>query len=194
MGFQAADAAVGVGGDRDRRAAEVRVRGSGQGVQSRRQAGGPAPRDAVVEALDHHLAADRPRSGRGRRQERRQPAGLDLGVGVGGGHEAVRRSRGQQSLARDVHPQPSRGAHAERWALDDVHAQVARGPHGALARGVGAAVEDEDDLVGVARHAALAGQRADAGADEGLLVARRHGDHRSQGGHAPPSSRRRAAS
>ena len=194
VGLQAADAAVGVGGDRDRRAAEVRVGGPGQGAQPRRQADGPAPREAVVEAVDHHLAANRLRSVRGRLQERRQPAGLDLGVGVRGGHEAVGRSRGEQPFARDVHAQPSRGAHAERWALDDMQAQVARGLQSVLARGIGAAVQDEDDLVGIARHAALSRQRGDAGADEGLLVPRRHRDDRSQRGHAPRSSRRRAAS
>ena len=166
----------------------------GSGVQSRCQAGGAAPGDAVVEALDHDLAADRPRSLRGRLQERGQPAGLDLGVGVRGGHEAVGRARGQQALARDVHAEPSRGADAERRALDDVQAQVARRQGGALAGRVGAAVEDEDDLVGVARDAALGGQRGDAGPDERLFVARRHGDDGSQPGHAWSSSRRRAAS
>ena len=57
---------------------------------------------------------------------------------------------------------PSRRAapDAERRALDDVQAQVAGRLRGALARRVGAAVEDEDDLVGVARDAALRGQRA----------------------------------
>ena len=54
---------------------------------------------------------------------------------------------------------------------------------GALARRVGAAVEDEDDLVGVARDPALRGQRADAAPDERLLVARRHGDDGAQRAH-----------
>ena len=100
----------------------------------------------------------------------------------------------QQPLAGDVHAQPPRGADAQRRALDDVQAQVAGRLDRALARRVGAAVEDEDDLVGVARDPALRGQRAHAAPDERLLVAGRDGDHGARRAHPASSRLRRAAS
>ena len=166
----------------------------GRARSRRGQPGGAASRDAVLEVLDHDLAADGPGPALGGLQQRRQPAGLDLGVGVRGGHEAVRRAGLQQPLAGDVHAQPARGADAQRRALDDVQAQVARRLHRALARRVGAAVEDEDDLIGVARDPALRGQRLHAAPDERLLVAGGDRDHGEQRAHAPSSRLRRAAS
>jgi hypothetical protein len=194
VGLEAADAAVGGGGDGDRRAAEVRVGGPRERAQPDRKPAGPAPGGRVAQALDHHLAADRAGAFARGLQERRQPAGLDFRVGVGGGHEAGGLAGAQKALAGQVHAQPPRGPDAERRALDDTQAQIARGLQGALARGVATAVEDQDDLVGVARDAVLRGERAHAAPDELLLVARRHADDRPQRAHGPSSRRRRAAS
>ena len=170
------------------------MRGSRQAAHARRQPGGPPPRDADVEALDLHVAADRLRSiGRGFEQ-RGQPAWLHLGVGVGRDDQTVGRARGQETLAGDLHAKPSRGSDTEWRALDDVQAQIARRLQGALARRVGAAVEDEDDRVGVGRHLALRRDGPQAPPDAGLLIARRYGDDRSQRAHPPSSSRWRPAS
>jgi hypothetical protein len=127
-------------------------------------------------------------------EQRGQPAGLDLGVGVGGGHEPVGHTGRHEPLAGDVHAEPAGGAHAQRWALDDVQAQVAGRARGLLARGVGASRRARGRPRSVARDPALARQRPDAAPDEELLVAGRHADHGAQRAHRPSSSCRRPAS
>ena len=92
-------------------------------------------------------AADRTRSRRDRVELRAQPVRRGLGVGVGGGDQAV----GREPLRGQVHALAAGVADAGLDGLDHVQGHLARGGAGALLGGVGAAVEHEQDLVVVAR-------------------------------------------
>ena len=187
-GLEAADAPVGVDGQRDRGAAEVGVRGARECREAPRQPGRAAGRRRLAQAVDDDLAADGVRTGVGGGEQRRQPARLGLGVGVGGDDQAVRAPGGLQARDGEVHGGAARGAHARGGPVGDVQHQVARRGPRPLAGGVGAAVEDEHDLVAAGRDALLLAQGADAAPDELLLVARGDGDDGAQRGHRSSSS------
>ena len=127
-------------------------------------------------------AADRARAVRDRRQLGGQPVGGRLRVGVGARDQALRAPDRVQALAGEVHAEPARGADAGLRGVQDVQREPAGGRAGARLGGVGAAVEDEQQLVGAGLDALLGGQRAHAGADERLLVAGGDDDARLQAG------------
>ena len=129
--------------------------------------------------------ADRARAGGDRGELGGEPVRRRLGVGVRGGDEPVGAPEREQPLARDRHPVAAGVADAGRARLEQVQPQAGRGVRrgaGALGGRVEAAVEHEQDLVRRARHAGLRRERADAGADERLLVARGHDDARDERG------------
>ena len=190
--LQATDVRVRRGGDGQRRAAELVVL-AGAGAFEAGQpclrlgiAAGERGRREVVRA-DLDPPADRPRAGGDRVELRSQPIRCGLGVGVGGGDQAVRR----QALGGQVHPEPARVADARLPRVDHAKREVARRGAGPSLGRVGAAVEHEQDLVFVAGDAVLRRERGDARADQVLLVAGGDDDTRAQahGSGAPVSTR-----
>jgi hypothetical protein len=157
------------------------VAAGGVGAAALQHGGG----EVVRAELDP--TADRAGAVRDRVELGAQPIRRGLGVGVGGGDQAV----GRQALRGQVHALAARVADARVAGFEHVQGHAAGGGAGALGRGVGAAVEDQQDLVVGAGHAGLRGERGDAGADQLLLVA---GGDDDAGLHARRSSRSRPRS
>ncbi len=178
------DLGVRRGRDGERGAAELVVLARARAAQARvalsRLALAPGEhggRERVGADLD--AAADRARPALDRFELAAQPVRRGLGIGVGGGDQAV----GLEQRQREVHARPARVADA---AFDVQDAQAGeRLPRAALGV-VAAAVEHEDHRerrVGVLRC-----ERAHAGSDQLLLVVRWNDDARADHGSGAPCS------
>ena len=167
-------------------AAQRRVAADGVGLAAPQRGG----REVVRADLDP--PADRPRARGDGVELRAQPVRRGLGVGVGGGDQAV----GREALRGEVHALAARVADARVGGLEHVQRHVARRRRGRAASvaSVQRSSTSRTSYVGAARRPPGAASARDAGADQLLLVARGDDDAGLHGSGAPVSISSRPAS
>ncbi len=190
---QPAAAAVGLGRQRQRCAAEPMVLGHGPGrsfgghcahalrAASLALGGRLGGERAALLGVKLDVTADRLRALLDEPQLRGQPVAGDDAVGVRARDQPLLMAKAEEPLAGDVHPASPRAPHAlRRGQLDRVQAQrrLASGERlDSLGGRVAATVEHDDHLVALVPHLVLVRQCQQASLDPLRLVASGDDDH-----------------